>query len=259
MSTGTDVIYVDTDSLYKILGVYNEGTGSYVNDATVELTLLDSNDDEITGQTWPLTLTYGTSSDGDYVGQISDAINVTAGSTGTAVIDIDGAGLQTQLRLPVSFAERDQATLPWTSRSELDNLFGRSNITTWADLENEEDATQIRQRVRWAVDEATAEARERLSTLVNMESLTVAPRSLRLTVTRLAGVLLYESRGIKDSAEEDGKNRLQVHKTAVDRYFREIAAGRRILTLDTSSVPAVIKDVDTLSSDGTTIFSINDL
>jgi hypothetical protein len=248
----TDVIFTDTDTLYRVSGVFNQQTEAYVNDAVVTLTLLDDADVEVGGQPggWPLTLDYIAESDGDYRGTVSDAITAVAGTTGTAVVEIDGDGLQTTLRLPVSYEERDQASLPWSSREELDATFGHSNIDMWADIENEENAGHIRARVMDAIDEATADARDRLTGLVDVSSIRAAPRPLRKAVTRMAGVNLYESRGVKDTADEEGRHKLLHHKKAADLYFRQIAAGQRTLGAASGKThPFAVKDAEDADGD----------
>ena len=252
------VIYINTDTMFTVTGVYNEQSKSYVNDAVVTLTLLDDAGDEITGMTWPATMSYVASSDGDYERNIVEGIGAVAGTTGTAVVHIVGDGLESNLRLPVEFKEQDETSLPWTSRTELERLFGRANIRTWADMENDDVDADVLERIRWAVEEATADAQDRVSAYVNIETL-CPTKPLRMATTRLAGVLLYESRGIKDATEDgSGKNRLLIHRKAADLFFQQVAAGQRKLTgSQATSFPAAIKDTG-LSSDGTRRFRLGD-
>lgn len=67
----------------------------YINDAAVAVTLTDSSGTEVTGTSWPLTMSYVTSSDGIYRATLADTLSLTAGSTYTATISANGgAGLQ---------------------------------------------------------------------------------------------------------------------------------------------------------------------
>lgn len=230
----TDVIYKNTDNVYRLDGLKNSQTGAYVNDASVQLILKDESDNEISGITWPLTLDYIVDSDGSYQASISDTLDLDEIDSGTAYIEIDGDGLQTTLELPVSFEIRGAATLAWTSRTELYNMFGQTNVRHWADLENDSADADIDERINWAVDEATEDARARLTdSPVDLPNIGNAPRVLRIAVTRLAGVLLYESRGVKDTASEDGTHRLTYHKKEADKFFRRVQAG--VLRIDTGS------------------------
>jgi len=66
-----EVIYINSDNIVEVLGVENVPTSEYLNNADVTLTLVDAASKvEIIGQTWPLTLSYVTGSDGDYRGTI---------------------------------------------------------------------------------------------------------------------------------------------------------------------------------------------
>lgn len=63
-----------------------------VNDAVVTARLLDAVGAEISGQSWPLTLTYEFGSSGNYSAVVSPAINVAVGDLLTAeVTAISGA------------------------------------------------------------------------------------------------------------------------------------------------------------------------
>jgi hypothetical protein len=66
-------------------------------------------------------------------------------------------------------------------------------------------------------------------------------------VARLAGVLLYESRGVQDFESETGipYHRLQWHRARVEQVIQEILAGQRTLDASKSAqpqVPFTVKD-----------------
>jgi hypothetical protein len=46
-------IYVDSSNLLVVTSVKNYVSGDYINDATVEVTILDDNNQEVSGETWP--------------------------------------------------------------------------------------------------------------------------------------------------------------------------------------------------------------
>lgn len=244
MSCG--VLYLLTDNPIRVEGLFSESSQAYVNDATVQLTLHhDAADgDEVAGQAWPLTLDYVAGSDGDYLGTVQDDVVVEEGDVVVAVIEIDGDGLQQRLELTYEFMTLDDAAVYWTSRRELEDMFGRENVRTWADLENEDDDDDVLRRVRWVVRWATSEARTRLGR-TRYRSLDCAPDVLRQATTRLAGVLLYESRGVKD-ADGDGNpvHRLRWHRTEADKFFRRVKADQVDLgTVRTvTSIPQIIDE-----------------
>lgn len=98
-----EIIYFENDNLIEVTDVKNVATDAYINDADVTLTLYDAATmEEITGQTWPLALTYVTGSDGDYRGTINDDIGVAEFQALKAEVIIDGgAGLRSKRLIPV--------------------------------------------------------------------------------------------------------------------------------------------------------------
>ncbi len=233
-------LYLATDNAFIVEGVRNSVSNEFINDATVELTLLDATGNELSGQTWPLELDYVAGSNGNYSGDILDSVVALDGDTGTARVVIASGSLNTTIDFDVSWATRRAASLAWTSPEELYNLFGRTNVNRWADLENEDNASDIQARLLWAIDEATADARLRLNTAMFAEDPSCIPRPLRMATTRLAGVALYESRGVKDTTSEDGEHRLTYHKKQADLFFQKVVAGQLVLDNTGSAFPAVI-------------------
>ena len=69
-------IFIDNDNVVRLTGLRNvmEPEGQYMNNVTVEVTLKNHMNQEVAGQSWPLTLSYVNGSDGDYVGQLEDGI-----------------------------------------------------------------------------------------------------------------------------------------------------------------------------------------
>lgn len=238
------VIYISSDTRFLLEGVRHSATGLPIADADVELTLFDADDVEIAGETWPVVMTPVTGSDGDYEYTLPDTLVAEDGDTGTAVVTIDdGNGLQATLRLAVSFEERDDTSLYWTSRSELDLLFGSDNVDKWADLDNDGDASKITDRIDWAVREATEDARLRLvGSPVVASRLSCAPRPLRIAVTKLAGVLLYEARGVVDTSDEEGRHRLTTHRKQAEVFFRNVRAGQLVVSDHVSAYPRIVSD-----------------
>ena len=80
-------LYIDNDNLITLSGLTNPATGAYVNDATVQLvSLLDSTSTEVTGVSWPLSMSYVSSSNGDYRGTIDKLAALTNGARYTGSI-----------------------------------------------------------------------------------------------------------------------------------------------------------------------------
>lgn len=80
-------IYLDNTSTVQLQGLQSVVDDSYINDATVTATLYESDEvTEVTGETWPITLDYIASSNGNYAGSFSADVNVTEFGTYKAVI-----------------------------------------------------------------------------------------------------------------------------------------------------------------------------
>lgn len=73
-------LYKDNDNLIVLDSLYDQGAGAYINDATVTITLTDSADEEVSGQSWPLTLSYVSDSNGKYQGVVDADAALTAGA-----------------------------------------------------------------------------------------------------------------------------------------------------------------------------------
>ena len=87
-------IYLSNDNLLSVESLKNAATGVFINDATVTATLKDSSNSNVTGQTWPLSLVFVSSSDGVYRGTLEDDLNLTEGEIYTAEINADAGSDQ---------------------------------------------------------------------------------------------------------------------------------------------------------------------
>lgn len=118
--------------------------------------------------------------------------------------------------------------MAYATREELELLFGKSNVEKWADLENEEDAGHITTRIDRAIKHADNRVDSMLRRSRFRVPLSPVPDVIVDIATRLAGVWLYESRGVQDWNEETGRpaHKLQWHKQEAERVLRAIQAGQ---------------------------------
>ena len=70
----------------EVKGLRAKSSGDYVNDATVSITLKDEDGVDVTGVTFPVSLSYVSGSDGIYRGIISDTSNLITGSKYQVII-----------------------------------------------------------------------------------------------------------------------------------------------------------------------------
>lgn len=86
-------LYYGNDMVLEVAGLRDHVTGEPVNDAAVTVTLEDSADNTVVGESWPLALTYVADSDGIYRATLRDtlALQINARYVATVTAD-DGEG-----------------------------------------------------------------------------------------------------------------------------------------------------------------------
>ncbi len=91
-----------SDNLIEILGAKNAATGAFINNATVDVTLVDKNGANVTGQVWPMNIPYVSGSNGDYRATLASTLTVIKGGEYTARVNFNGGlGLRRYTELPI--------------------------------------------------------------------------------------------------------------------------------------------------------------
>lgn len=98
-------LYVDNDNRIKLSGLV-DADGAYQNSATVTVTLLERDGTEVTGETWPLTMSYSSGSDGNYTAVLQDTLSVTSGQRLIARVSVSSGGLNAEWEEPVVAVDR---------------------------------------------------------------------------------------------------------------------------------------------------------
>ncbi len=101
MSNRPRPLFVANDNILTLDGLTNTATASYINDATVQVTVKDSNGTPVTGESWPLAMGYVSASNGKYRAVLQDTLSVTVGANYTAEITVDGDSLDAFWTLPL--------------------------------------------------------------------------------------------------------------------------------------------------------------
>ena len=83
------ILYRSTDNVLQLSSLTNATSGEYINDATVTAILKTSSGTTISGQTFPLTLSYVAASNGTYRGVLEDGLSVATISRAIATITVD--------------------------------------------------------------------------------------------------------------------------------------------------------------------------
>lgn len=84
-------IYIGNTSIIELQNLTNSVTGLAVTNATVVVTLTDGAGDEVSGQTWPVTLTHVAA--GTYRATLENDIDLVAHRNYTATVDATVSGV----------------------------------------------------------------------------------------------------------------------------------------------------------------------
>lgn len=82
--------FIANTNVLDLIGLKDEIDGTFINDADVSVTIKDADGNEVTGQTWPATMTYVAASDGNYRAFVSEEVEFVHRAKHTAIIDADG-------------------------------------------------------------------------------------------------------------------------------------------------------------------------
>jgi len=83
------IVYIENDNLIQLTGLQDAATSVYVNNATVTVTVTDRKGVNVSGQSWPLTLSYVASSNGNYEGTLEDGLVLSIGQKYEAKVVAD--------------------------------------------------------------------------------------------------------------------------------------------------------------------------
>jgi phage gp36-like protein len=113
----------------------------------------------------------------------------------------------------------------YSNRTDIENLYGKENVIKWADVNNTQLAADVTARVDWANLEAYNLINDSLYGGNYEIPFSVTPASIITLAARQAGMLLYDSRGIRDAGVS--VNHMFVHhQKRVDKYLARIRAGQ---------------------------------
>lgn len=123
--------------------------------------------------------------------------------------------------------------MAYAAESDCKIIFGKHNIEKWADVDNAKDAAAIESRIEWALALAEETVNNRLrGGPYAVPFSEPAPLVVTDVTARLAGVLLYEARGVTDfSPNGDVIHQLKHHKDHVQKFFEDVHKGRLRLHL----------------------------
>lgn len=92
------VYHINNTLLVEVDGLRNAADDSYVNDATVAVSIKDADGANLSGETWPVILPYVAGSDGKYRAAVSSGLVVAIGDVITLFFTATSAGLDAEWR-----------------------------------------------------------------------------------------------------------------------------------------------------------------
>lgn len=139
--------------------------------------------------------------------------------------------------------------MAYATRADIEAVFGKSNVEQWADLDNDEVHVDIAARINTALADAIEFVDDTLRAGPYTLPLTSTHATIKRLTAILAGVRLYEARGVQDVNEVTGQplHKYVWHKQDADKTLKRILAGQLRLAGETdeaSIVPAVVTEDD---------------
>lgn len=131
-------------------------------------------------------------------------------------------------------------------RTDIEKVFGKDNVKKWASISGNGSADEITSRIAWALENATALINDRLyGGPYDIPFVATLPTQIVNQCATMAGVMLYEARGVADSEDSnEGSHKLRNHRKNFSAFIKGILAGQiRFPALATSiSYPKAIID-----------------
>lgn len=137
--------------------------------------------------------------------------------------------------------------MTYCTQADVELAFGRVNVRKWADIDNTNLDAVIVARIAWAVGEADSELDAKLAKSryqFPLDDSSDLPPILTRMASYLAGVLLYESRGVTD-VDEHGRaqHALMWHRKRVEEFIRDVW-GKRVELIGVTLKDGAIAPID---------------
>lgn len=101
------VLYIENDNVLELVGLQDSVTDAYVNSASVSVTLIDQAGTTVSGETWPLSLSYVAASNGTYRATLRDTLVLSSQRQVTAkIVADDGVDRKATWEIPLTVKRR---------------------------------------------------------------------------------------------------------------------------------------------------------
>ena len=135
----------------------------------------------------------------------------------------------------------------YRTRAQIETQYGAAEVAKWADVDGELDSVAITARIAQAITDADAEIDGRLRGHRYVIPFATTPEIIAAISRKLAGVLLYEARGVQDWNVETGQpsHRLEYVRRWCYDALDDIASGKIRLDLETTRLTPEIVEFET--------------
>ena len=138
--------------------------------------------------------------------------------------------------------------MAYATRSDIGAIFGRPTIARWADLANDGIETNIAERISTALSSAENQVNDALRGGAYAIPFATVPACVTEITAKLAGVWLFEGRGILEEPEdnEEAAKLITRHKDQAGQALDMIHSGLTQLSVAPAGVhyPEVVTDDD---------------
>lgn len=101
------IIYEDNDNVIEVSELKDQVADTFLNNQIVEVTIKDLDGTELSGQTWPISLSYVSGSNGKYRATLPDTLAFDSDKEYVAEVDVQaGAGKSAKFILDLVIRDR---------------------------------------------------------------------------------------------------------------------------------------------------------
>ncbi len=127
--------------------------------------------------------------------------------------------------------------MAYAVQADIEAIYGTKNVARWSNLDSDSttvNATRTAAAIAWA--SATVDDRFRRSayTVPFVALLGTYPQSFVDIVAKLAGVWLYNSRGLRDAGAGEEGNRITAHRREAEELMDLYHSGSRVWSMQSS-------------------------
>lgn len=121
--------------------------------------------------------------------------------------------------------------MAYAVRADIEKRFGRTAVEKWASMEGTTSRADVAVKIATALVDAETEVNDALRGGPYAIPFTTVPRRITQETARLAGVILYEARGVELEDESDDAETIANHRKQIMDTLRGIKHGNTQLSV----------------------------